>query len=148
MAKADPLFTVLKLNQEAEEQASLQLRAAQLELQRRQSQLKALQDYRLDYMKQMEQQQGKNISASYYHQFHQFVRQVDDAIVQQVNSVQEAHTQQKHRQTHWQEKQQKRKAVELLLANKAEKAQLAEQRREQKMVDEFASQQFYRKSRR
>ncbi|MEZ9822575.1 flagellar export protein FliJ [Shewanella sp. 10N.286.45.A1] len=148
MAKADPLFTVLKLNQEAEEQASLQLRAAQLELQRRQSQLKALQDYRLDYMKQMEQQQGKNISASYYHQFHQFVRQVDDAIVQQVNSVQEAHTQQQHRQTHWQEKQQKRKAVELLLANKAEKAQLAEQRREQKMVDEFASQQFYRKSRR
>ncbi|MCL1093763.1 flagellar export protein FliJ [Shewanella kaireitica] len=148
MAKADPLFTVLKLNQEAEEQASLQLRAAQLELQRRQSQLKALQDYRLDYMKQMEQQQGKNISASYYHQFHQFVRQVDDAIVQQVNSVQEANTQQQHRQTHWQEKQQKRKAVELLLANKAEKAQLAEQRREQKMVDEFASQQFYRKSRR
>lgn len=148
MAKADPLFTVLKLTQEAEEQASLQLRAAQLELQRRQSQLKALQDYRLDYMKQMEQQQGKNISASYYHQFHQFVRQVDDAIVQQVNSVQEASTQQQHRQTHWQEKQQKRKAVELLLANKAEKAQLAEQRREQKMVDEFASQQFYRKSRR
>ena len=44
MAKADPLFTVLKLTQEAEEQASLQLRAAQLELQRRQSQLKALQD--------------------------------------------------------------------------------------------------------
>ena len=148
MAKVDPLFTVLKLNQEAEEQASLQLRAAQLELQRRQIQLKALQDYRLDYMKQMEQQQGKNISASYYHQFHQFVRQVDDAIVQQVNSVQEANTQQQHRQAHWQEKQQKRKAVELLLANKAEKAQLAEQRREQKMVDEFASQQFYRKSRR
>jgi len=148
MAKTDPLITVLKLTKDAEEQASLQLRSAQLELQRRQSQLKALQDYRLDYMKQMEQQQGQQISASYYHQFHQFVRQVDNAIVQQVNTVQEALTQQQHRQRHWQEKQQKRKAVELLLAKKAEAAQLAEQRREQKMVDEFASQQFYRKSRR
>ncbi|MDB2386231.1 flagellar export protein FliJ [Shewanella sp.] len=148
MAKSDPLLTVLKLNKDAEEQASLQVRSAQLALQKQQNQLDALQNYRLDYMKQMEQQQGQNISASHYHQFHQFVRQIDAAIVQQVNSVQEASKQQQYRQINWQEKQQKRKAVELLLANKAEKAQLLEQRKEQKLVDEFASQQFYRQSRR
>ncbi|MGS0673876.1 flagellar export protein FliJ [Shewanella sp. 30m-9] len=148
MTKPDPLHMVLKLTQDAEEQASLQLRSAQLELQRRQSQLEALQNYRLDYMKQMEQQQGQSISASHYHQFHQFVRQIDAAIVQQVNTVKDADTQRQHRQAYWQEKQQKRKAVELLLANKAEKAKLAELRSEQKMVDEFASQQFYRKRQR
>ncbi|ABZ76018.1 flagellar export protein FliJ [Shewanella halifaxensis HAW-EB4] len=148
MAKPDPLHMVLKLTQDAEEQASLQLRSAQLELQRRQNQLEALQNYRLDYMKQMEQQQGQSISASHYHQFHQFVRQVDAAIVQQVNAVKDADNQRQHRQVYWQEKQQKRKAVELLLANKAEKAKLAELRAEQKMVDEFASQQFYRKRQR
>ncbi|GIU20191.1 flagellar export protein FliJ [Shewanella sp. MBTL60-007] len=145
MARTEPLLMVLKLSQEAEEQASLQLRSAQLEWQKRQNQLEALQNYRLDYMKQMEQQQGQSISASNYHQFHQFVRQVDAAIVQQVAAVQDADNQRQHRQVHWQEKQQKRKAVELLLANKAEKARLAELRVEQKMVDEFASQQFYRK---
>ncbi|MCG9729269.1 flagellar export protein FliJ [Shewanella sp. Isolate13] len=145
MARTEPLLMVLKLSQEAEEQASLQLRSAQLEWQKRQNQLEALQNYRLDYMKQMEQQQGQSISASNYHQFHQFVRQVDAAIVQQLNAVQDADNQRQHRQVHWQEKQQKRKAVELLLANKAAKAQLAELRAEQKMVDEFASQQFYRK---
>lgn len=145
MTRSDPLLMVLKLAEEAEEQASLQLRSAQLEWQRRQNQLEALQNYRLDYMKQMEQQQGQSISASHYHQFHQFVRQVDAAIVQQVAAVQDADNQRQHRQVHWQEKQQKRKAVELLLANKAEKARLAELRVEQKMVDEFASQQFYRK---
>ncbi|MGS0695561.1 flagellar export protein FliJ [Shewanella sp. 0m-4] len=148
MTKPDPLHMVLKLTQDAEEQASLQLRSAQLELQRRQSQLEALQNYRLDYMKQMEQQQGQSISASHYHQFHQFVRQIDAAIVQQVNTVKDADTQRQHRQAYWQEKQQKRKAVELLLANKAEKAKLAELRSEQKMVDELASQQFYRKRQR
>ncbi|GIU50830.1 flagellar export protein FliJ [Shewanella sairae] len=145
MAKQDPLHLVLKLAEEAEEQASLQLRSAEFELQRRQNQLTALQNYRLDYMKQMEQQQGQSISASHYHQFHQFVRQVDTAISQQVHTVQEADSLKQHRQAHWQEKQQKRKAVELLLANKAEKAKLAELRSEQKMIDEFASQQFYRK---
>ena len=145
MAKPDPLHLVLKLAEEAEEQASLQLRSAEFELQRRQNQLLALQNYRLDYMKQMEQQQGQSISASNYHQFHQFVRQVDTAIGQQVHAVKEAEGLKHHRQSHWQEKQQKRKAVELLLANKAEKALLAERRQEQKIIDEFASQQFYRK---
>ena len=46
MAKPDPLHTVLKLAVEAEEQAALQLKAAQMECQRRKSQLQALQEYR------------------------------------------------------------------------------------------------------
>ncbi|WP_028768689.1 MULTISPECIES: flagellar export protein FliJ [Shewanella] len=145
MARPDPLHLVLKLATDAEEQASMQLRSAEFELQKRQGQLTALQNYRLDYMKQMEQQQGLSISASNYHQFHQFVRQVDTAIGQQVHAVKEAENQKQHRQVNWQAKQQKRKAVELLLANKAEKAKLAELRSEQKMIDEFASQQFFRK---
>ena len=145
MAKLDPLLTVLKLTSEAEEQAALQLKSAQLALQKCLSQLDALRNYRLDYMKQMESHHGKSISASYYHQFHQFVRQVDEAITKQLTSVAEADTQRGHRQQYWQEKQQKRKAVELLLEHKAQKARKAELRLEQKMVDEFASQQFYRK---
>ncbi|MBW8185165.1 flagellar export protein FliJ [Shewanella nanhaiensis] len=144
MAKHDPLDTVLKLAKEAEEQAGLQLKSAQLMLQKCQSQLEALRNYRLDYMKQMESHHGKNISASYYHQFHQFVRQVDEAITKQITSIQEADSQREHRQKYWQEMQQKRKAVELLLSHKADKAQQAELRREQKMTDEFASQLFYR----
>lgn len=145
MAKKDPLHTVLKLASEAEEQAALQLKAAEFECQKRDNQLSALQNYRLDYMKQMESQQGQNISASYYHQFHRFVRQVDEAIGQQVKSCEEANTQKNYRQQHWMEKQQKRKAVELLLENKAKKRVQVELKREQKMIDEFASQQFFRR---
>lgn len=145
MAKPDQLVTVLKLTTDAEEQAALQLKSAQLTLQKSQSQLDALRNYRLDYMKQMEDHHGKNISASYYHQFHQFVRQVDDAITKQVISVAEADNQRMYRQQFWQEKQQKRKAVELLLARKAQEAQKKALSAEQKMIDEFASQQFYRK---
>ncbi|MCE9686698.1 MULTISPECIES: flagellar export protein FliJ [Shewanella] len=146
MAK-DPLLTVLKLASDAEEQAGLQLKAAQLDLQKRQGQLTALNNYRLDYMKQMDSQLGQKISASNYHQFHQFIRQIDEAIVQQHKQVNEATTQTQYRQQHWLEKQQKRKAVELLLANKADKALMLEAKREQKMSDEFASQQFYRNRR-
>ncbi|WP_434952503.1 flagellar export protein FliJ [Shewanella sp. HL-SH4] len=141
---SDPLFTVLKLATEAESQAAMQLKSAQFEKQKRQGQLDALNNYRLDYMKQMKSQQGQSISANQYHQFHQFIKQVDSAITQQVTAVQDAEYQISYRQTHWLEKQQKRKAIEMLLANKAEKAQIAETKREQKMSDEFAMQQYIR----
>ncbi|QLE86149.1 flagellar export protein FliJ [Shewanella sp. Scap07] len=148
MAKPDPLHTVLKLASEAEDQAALQLKSARLDLQKSQAQLSALQNYRLDYMKQMEGQQGQQISASYYHQFHQFVRQIDDAITKQHLGVAEANKQVTYRQNHWQEKQQKRKAVELLLEKKAMQAATKAHKAEQKMFDEFASQQYFRQSRR
>ncbi|MDD8058606.1 MULTISPECIES: flagellar export protein FliJ [Shewanella] len=144
MAKTDPLVTVLKLAVEAEEKAALQLKAAQFERQKRQGQLDALNNYRLDYMKQMEGHTGTTLRANQYHQFHQFIRQVDSAINQQVAVVQDGEKQVGYRQQHWQETQQKRKAVEMLLAKKATKEQLAESKREQKMSDEFAMQQYFR----
>ncbi|MCE9680021.1 flagellar export protein FliJ [Shewanella sp. AS1] len=145
MAKSDPLDTVLKLTLDAEEQASLQLRSAQLTYQKCQDQLNALQQYRLDYMKQMEQKQGQVISASNYHQFHQFIRQIDEAITKQHFAVTETDKQRHIAQKRWQDKQQKRKAVELLLEKKAHKRQLREMKQEQKLIDEFAMQQFFRK---
>lgn len=145
MANADPLLLVLNLALDAEEQASLLLKSAQLECQKRQHQLNALNNYRLDYMKQMQSQQGQAISASHYHQFHRFIRQIDDAIAQQHRVVADGEKQKEYRQHHLLEKQKKRKAVELLLASKAKKRDALELKREQKMTDEFASQQFYRR---
>ncbi|ARD23212.1 MULTISPECIES: flagellar export protein FliJ [Shewanella] len=145
MRRTDPLLTVLKLNKEAEEQAALQLKSAQLEQQKHQSQLDALNNYRLEYMKQMGENQGKTLSASQYHSFHEFIKQVDQALLQQVNAVKEAEKQTGYRQVHWQEKQQKRKAVELLLEKNAQKAQQLANKKEQKASDEFAMQQFIRK---
>ncbi len=145
MRRADPLLTVLKINKEAEEQAALQLKSAQLELQKCQGQLDALNNYRLEYMKQMGETQGKTLSASEYHSFHEFIKQVDQALIQQVNAVKETEKQTGYRQVHWQEKQQKRKAVEMLLEKNALKAQIIANKREQKASDEFAMQQFIRK---
>jgi flagellar protein FliJ len=140
----DPLFTVLKLACDAEEKAALQLKSTQSDRQKYQAQLDVLNNYRLDYMKQMSQHQGQSLSANHYSQFHQFIKQVDNAIAQQVNAVKDAETQVLYRQQNWQEKQQKRKAVEMLLEQKALKRANAENVREQKMSDEFAMQQFIR----
>ncbi|MBO1273047.1 MULTISPECIES: flagellar export protein FliJ [Shewanella] len=145
MAQTDPLLTVLKLANEAEEQAALRLKAAQFEHQKRVNQLQSLRDYRLDYMRQLAAQQGQQIRADYYQQFHRFVRQVDEAIKQQLAVVAEAERQKQYRQQHWMEKQQKRKAVELLLEKKALQKQQRENKQEQKLIDEFASQQFQRR---
>ncbi|NKF50224.1 flagellar export protein FliJ [Shewanella sp. WXL01] len=144
MAKPDPLKTVLKIAADEEEVASLQLKSARLELQKGQNQLTALNDYRLDYMKQIGAQQGQSLSASQYHQFHRFIKQIDDAIAQQVSAVKESEKQVGYRQENWQQKQQKRKAVEMLIEKKRLAAQAAEAKREQKASDEFAIQQFFR----
>ncbi|WP_299495099.1 flagellar export protein FliJ [uncultured Shewanella sp.] len=144
--KVEPLAKVLTLAFEAEEQARLQLKNAQFEWQKQQEQLDALQAYRLDYMKQMEDKQGQMISASQYHQFHQFVKQIDEAITNQLKAVKETDSMKLHRQNHWLSCQQKHQAIKILLDNKARKAALKAQLQEQKMTDEFAMQQFYRKS--
>ncbi len=144
MAKKDPLLIVLKLNKDAEEQASLQLRSAKLQHQKACQQLDALNNYRLEYMQQMSQKVGSNVSASQYHQFHRFVGQIDQAVGQQVEAVKQAEQQQGYRQQYWMEKQQKRKAVEMLLEKKAVKQQVVEAKSEQKLIDEFAIQQFFR----
>ncbi|AZG36979.1 MAG: flagellar export protein FliJ [Shewanella psychromarinicola] len=145
MTRTDPLLTVLKLATSAEDQAALQLKSAQFEKQKRQGQLDALNNYRLDYMKQMEGHTGTTLRANQYHQFHQFIRQVDNAITQQVGAVQDAEKQVGYRQVHWQETQQKRKAVDMLLKQKAKKAMAIEAKLEQKNSDEFAMQQYFRR---
>ncbi|MGB0893674.1 MAG: flagellar export protein FliJ [Parashewanella sp.] len=143
MAK-DALFLVLKLAKEAEEKASLQFRSAQMNHQKSRTQLDTLNNYRLDYMKQMGDKVGSNLTASHYQQFHQFIGQIDSAISQQVHAVQQAKQHEQQQQQLWLEKQQKRKAVATLLDKKAQRKQAAESKAEQKMLDEFAVQQFYR----
>ena len=144
MAAKDPLHTVLKLAVDAEEQASLQFRSATMDVQKVQSQLDALNQYRLDYMSQMKDKVGTNLTSSQYQQFHKFIAQIDQAISQQVEAVKQTEKIKEHRQQHWLEKQQKRKAVETLLDKKAQKRQVAEAKAEQKLFDEFAIQQYFR----
>ena len=142
----DPLTTVLSLAKEAEEQAALQLRAARGELQKREAQLQALNSYRLEYMQQLKDKAGQHISVTFYQQFHKFIKQIDEAIGQQVQAVAEGREMQGHRQQNWLQKKQKRQAVEQLLEKKAKATELRQLRLEQKQTDEFAMQQFYRRN--
>ena len=144
MTNKDPLHTVLKLAVDAEEQASLQFRSASMDVQKAKSQLDALNQYRLDYMSQMKDKVGTNLTSSQYQQFHKFIAQIDQAVAQQVEAVKETEKLKEHRQKHWLEKQQKRKAVEILLEKKAQKRQMAAAKAEQKLFDEFAVQQYFR----
>ena len=147
MMRKDPLLIVLDLAQDAEQQASLQMRSAQLDWQKACDQLGALNQYRLDYMKQLDDKIGQQISASFYQQFYRFIKQIDGAIEQQNNHVNQTNTIKEHRQQHWLEKQQKRKGIESLLEKKKQRQIVLENKREQKMIDEFAINQFLRQAR-
>ena len=141
----DPLLTVLSLAKEAEETAALELREAHSKVQQCEAQLQALNRYRLEYMQQLKDKASTQVSIVFFQQFHKFIKQIDDAIEQQLHAKAQVKDIHARKQSQWMQQQQKRKAVEQLLDKTAKAVELKAVRQEQKLNDEFAMQQFYRR---
>ncbi|BDM63804.1 flagellar export protein FliJ [Shewanella sp. NFH-SH190041] len=139
----DPLNTVLNLINDAEQQAALQLQAVRLRHQQAEQQLASLNQYRLDYLKQLDARSQQQISATFYHQLHKFIRQLDEAIARQCQALQQTAQQVEQARQHWLAQQQKRQAIETLLEQKALKRSQQVQRQEQRLADELALRQRY-----
>ncbi|HGY5297926.1 TPA: flagellar export protein FliJ [Aeromonas salmonicida] len=100
---------------EAEQQAGLALAKAQQDLKIFMEQQEALNQYRQIYHQQWTDRGLQGIGAQQNAQYHAFISKLEQAATQQ-----------------------RRKAVELLLAKQAGREQQKAQRQEQKMLDEYA----------
>ncbi|MGN5001025.1 flagellar export protein FliJ [Aeromonas sp. 80P] len=72
-------------------------------------------------------------------QYHAFINKLEQAATQQYEGVLQVRQALELRREEWLAAQQRRKAVELLLAKQAGREQLKAQRQEQKMLDEYAT---------
>jgi len=138
------LQLLITIQKEREEKLQGQFVKAQQFYQQAEQQYQGLATYRSDYIKQSQQQGSVGLQSRQFNQFLNFIAKLDQALQQQGKAVQQARAAAEQRKQSWLAMQKKRKAFELLIqrADEAELQKLLKQ--EQKMADEFASQQYFR----
>jgi flagellar FliJ protein len=141
------LNTLYKFELDKEQKASQALQLAELDYQQNKDRLKNVSDYRLEYMRRLNQRSLEGIDSATYSHFHAFIAKLDNASQQVKIAVHQAKALVETRKKQWLEQRRKIQAVELLRDKKLAMLQLAANKQEQKMFDEIATQQFVRRHR-
>ena len=143
----DTLQLVLELEKRKEDQAAVTLQQArhQHDLQRRR--LQGLEQYRLEYLNSALARGKDGLQSMRFGHYHAFVGKLDVGIGQQREKLQRLEQVVTQRQQLWQEKQQRRKAIEHLMEKQRKALELKRQRLEQKTADDYATQGFMRRLR-
>jgi flagellar FliJ protein len=139
------LNTLYKFELNKEQKASQALQAAELDYQQNKDRLKNVSDYRLEYMRRLNQRSLEGIDSATYSHFHAFIAKLDNASQQVKIAVHQAQALVETRKKQWLEQRRKIQAVELLRDKKLAALQLIANKQEQKMFDEIATQQFVRR---
>lgn len=140
------LNTLLKFERDKEANAAQQLQKSELEYQQNITRLNDVADYRLEYMKRLMERSKVGIDNATLSHFHNFIAKLDNAAEQVEIAVKQAKALVDHSKNYWLGQRQKVKAVEHLRETQLKKAALIEQKNEQKMFDEIATQQFVRRT--
>ena len=141
----DALQLVYEQREKQVEQALQAYQKAQQLLFEQRSQLQNLHQYRRQYIAQLTEKGSQGLSISELGKYQQFIVQIDQGLTKQqqglVKFEYDVHAQKKL----WMESQVSCKAMAMLLEKKAlQKAKIAD-RKEQQLLDEFATFQYFRK---
>lgn len=144
MANAQ-LFMLAKWEKEKEDKAARDFQQAQLFVDQNKAKLEGLENYRLEYFRQIQQRGAtEGLEAKSFNQHQGFITKLDKACEQQRQVIHNAVLAAEQRRDILTEQQKKRRAVEMLIAKK-QKLQLAKEAKiEQAMMDEVALQRYIR----
>lgn len=139
------LNTLYKYEHDKEKKAAQQLQLAEQDYQQNLLRLQNVGDYRLEYMKRLDQRALQGIDSATYRHFHAFIAKLDNAAEQVEIAIKQAKALVEQRRKQWFAQRQKVKAVEHLQQQKIKMKVKIENKREQVMFDEFSTQQFVRR---
>ena len=139
------LDTLLKFEKDNEQRCADQLKLAENEYQQNITRLQGVADYRLEYMKRLSQRAEQGLDSATFSHYHAFIAKLDTASKQVEIAMQQAKALVEQSKSIWLKQRQKVKAVQLLRNKRLQKIALAENRAEQKMFDEIATQQYIRR---
>lgn len=139
------LDTLYKFEKEKESQAAQSLQLAEDDYQQNKLRLRSVGEYRLEYMRRLNERSLQGIDSATYSHFHAFISKLDHAAQQVRVAVHQAKSLVEHKRKLWLEQKRKLEAVELLQEKKRAELLKIENKREQKMFDEIALQQFIRR---
>lgn len=134
--------TLNLLNQLAgdEVEAAMQALAQSMkQLEQARQQLSLLGQYQQEYQQQWQQAAQKGIKADLYRNFQGFFSQLESAVQGQNAQIEQFQAMVLQRQQVLQEKRRKQKSYEVLITRAETMQAKAESRRDQKLMDEFAS---------
>ncbi len=140
------LDILYRFEKENERKTAQQLQQAELEYQQNLERLNGVGEYRLEYMKRLNQRSIEGIDSATYTHFHSFIAKLDQASEQVKIAIEQSKAMMEHRKNLWLKQRQKLQAVEHLLELQMKKTVKKAQRQEQKMFDEIATQQFIRRT--
>lgn len=98
-----------------------------------------LNEYRLDYVKNLNKILEAGMGAEAYQNFQNFFSKLDQAIAGQQEIVHQANQQVRIQKQIWQECQRKKLSYEVLTDRSDKRVHKIEQKRDQKLMDEFAT---------
>ncbi|GAB0109644.1 flagellar export protein FliJ [Pseudoalteromonas distincta] len=139
------LHLLLKLENEKEETLRMNYLQASQNLQANQQKLQGLNDFRLEYTQQLHVRGQAGLSSEGFNQYLAFIAKIEEAIRQQASTVNTAKKVVNQRKTIWLKQQIKAKAVAKLIEKQRLKAGVLIAKNEQKMLDEFSSNQFFQR---
>lgn len=144
MVRSKRLKPIKQLAKNKEKLAAQEL-GASLENQRQQSQkLEQLNQYRSEYIQQMDDKVKLGVSGETLQRYHQFLAKLDLAISQQQDVLLQSSQQLDQSQSHWQDKRSHAKAITQVMDKMQVQEQKAELKKETLQVDEMSTQTFIR----
>lgn len=139
------LQVVANWEKDKEQKFAQDFQIAQQHVLQNQEKLKGLEQYRLDYLRLSQQKAMAGLGAQSFNQHQSFIGKLDKACEQQTQMLSQSKQVAEQRKNQWLQQQRKRKAVEMLLAKKKLQRQKRQDRAEQQLLDELATQKFVRK---
>lgn len=138
------LQLLAKVQREKEDKLQALFIQAQQFASQQQGKYDGLANYRTEYIRQSQQRGMQGVQSRQFNQYLAFITKLDQALEQQNMQVQQAKKVAETRRVNWILMQRKRKAIDLLIEKELEKMAIKAQKQEQKMLDEIATQQFFR----
>jgi len=143
MSNKMPLATLIELAQNKTDEATRRLGKLQGAQTSAASKLDMLQQYRQEYLSQLQTHLNDGLAAAQLRNFHNFIRTLDSAIEQQRQLSVQADNQLAHGRTDWQHNKCRLNSFDTLAQRVQQQEMLALNKREQRDSDERSARQFY-----
>ncbi|OOF15766.1 flagellar protein FliJ [Salinivibrio proteolyticus] len=133
------LTLLLDKAQEDEKQAQLAVVAAQQSLDNYYRQLEQIEQYRLEYCRQMSDRGQQGLSASAFGHLNKFIVQLDETLAKQRDAEHQFKEHLDNCQQTWQQARQYRQSIEWLIEKREREQAERERYQEQRQMDEMAA---------
>ncbi|MFT4928377.1 MAG: flagellar FliJ protein [Phenylobacterium sp.] len=138
------LEMVARLERDKEDKLGREFQKAQQHLTQNEQKLDGIEEYRMDYVRQLQGKSDAGININSYSHYQQFISKLEEALEQQNQIIDTARQVVGQRKILWLEQQRKRKAVEMLVNKHYEQQLKKENKAEQALLDEVATQRFFK----